>query len=80
MLGLAAYNGGPSRIARLARDNPRLSEDELFESIPLFETRDYVAGSCSTRIRTRSCIRRSVYQDPCGTTRIEQPICRSAYG
>jgi soluble lytic murein transglycosylase-like protein len=42
VLGLAAYNGGPSRIARLARDNPRLSEDELFESIPIFETRDYV--------------------------------------
>ena len=42
VLGLAAYNGGPSRIARLARENPRLSEDELFESIPLFETRDYV--------------------------------------
>jgi soluble lytic murein transglycosylase len=42
VLGLAAYNGGPSRIARLARENPRLAEDELFESIPLFETRDYV--------------------------------------
>ena len=42
MLGLAAYNGGPSRIARLARENPRLAEDELFESIPIFETRDYV--------------------------------------
>ncbi|HKD20284.1 MAG TPA: transglycosylase SLT domain-containing protein [Thermoanaerobaculia bacterium] len=42
VLGLAAYNGGPSRIARLARDNPRLSEDELFESIPIYETRDYV--------------------------------------
>ncbi len=42
VLGLAAYNGGPSRIARLARENPRLSEDELFETIPFFETRDYV--------------------------------------
>ena len=42
VLGLAAYNGGPSRIARLARENPRLSEDELFETIPIFETRDYV--------------------------------------
>jgi soluble lytic murein transglycosylase len=42
VLALAAYNGGPSRIARVARENPRLSEDELFESIPLFETRDYV--------------------------------------
>ena len=42
VLGLAAYNGGPSRIARLERDNPRLAEDELFESIPIYETRDYV--------------------------------------
>ncbi len=42
ILALAAYNGGPSRIARIARENPRLSEDELFETIPLFETRDYV--------------------------------------
>ena len=42
ILALAAYNGGPSRIARIARDNPRLAEDELFESIPIFETRDYV--------------------------------------
>ena len=42
ILALAAYNGGPSRIARIARENPRLAEDELFETIPLFETRDYV--------------------------------------
>ncbi len=42
VMALAAYNGGPSRIARVARENPRLAEDELFESIPYFETRDYV--------------------------------------
>jgi soluble lytic murein transglycosylase len=42
ILALAAYNGGPSRIARIVRENPRLSEDELFESIPLWESRDYV--------------------------------------
>ncbi len=42
VLALAAYNGGPSRIARIARESPRLAEDELFETIPVFETRDYV--------------------------------------
>jgi soluble lytic murein transglycosylase-like protein len=42
ILALAAYNGGPSRIARVVRENPGLPEDELFESIPLYETRDYV--------------------------------------
>jgi soluble lytic murein transglycosylase len=42
ILALAAYNGGPTRIARIVRQNPRLAEDELFESIPLYETRDYV--------------------------------------
>ncbi|MEX0880505.1 MAG: transglycosylase SLT domain-containing protein [Thermoanaerobaculia bacterium] len=42
LLALAAYNGGPTRIARVLRENPSLPEDELFESIPLFETRDYV--------------------------------------
>ena len=42
VLALAAYNGGPSRIAHIARENPRLAEDELFETIPVFETRDYV--------------------------------------
>jgi soluble lytic murein transglycosylase-like protein len=42
LLALAAYNGGPSRIARVVRENPRLDEDELFETIPVYETRDYV--------------------------------------
>ncbi len=42
LLALAAYNGGPTRIARLIRENPGLPEDELFESIPFYETRDYV--------------------------------------
>ena len=42
---LVAYVEGddaPAGIARLVRDNPGLPEDELFESIPLYETRDYV--------------------------------------
>ena len=42
LLALAAYNGGPTRVARLIRENQRLDEDELFESIPYYETRDYI--------------------------------------
>jgi soluble lytic murein transglycosylase len=42
ILALAAYNGGPTRIARTVRENPGRAEDEIFESIPFFETRDYV--------------------------------------
>jgi soluble lytic murein transglycosylase len=42
VLALAAYNGGPTRIARLVRESAGRPEDELFESIPLYETRDYV--------------------------------------
>ena len=42
VLALAAYNGGPTRIARLVRESPGRPEDEIFESIPLYETRDYV--------------------------------------
>ena len=42
VLALAAYNGGPTRIARVVRESPGRPEDEIFESIPLFETRDYV--------------------------------------
>ncbi|MCA1581013.1 MAG: lytic transglycosylase domain-containing protein [Acidobacteria bacterium] len=39
---LAAYNGGPTRMARVLRENPGLPDDEVFESHPAFETRDYV--------------------------------------
>lgn len=42
VFALAAYNGGPTRMARVLRSNPRLREDELFESHPAFESRDYV--------------------------------------
>ncbi len=42
MWALAAYNGGPGRMAGLLRDNPGLEEDELFESHPAYESRDYV--------------------------------------
>jgi soluble lytic murein transglycosylase len=41
-MALAAYNGGPTRIHRIARENAGRSEDEVFETIPLYETRDYV--------------------------------------
>jgi len=39
---LAAYNGGPSRMARVLKENRGRSEDEIFESHPAHETRDYV--------------------------------------
>jgi len=39
---LAAYNGGPARIEKLMQENPGRSEDELLETHPAFETRDYV--------------------------------------
>jgi soluble lytic murein transglycosylase len=41
-MALAAYNGGPTRIHRVERENAGRSEDEIFETIPLYETRDYV--------------------------------------
>ncbi len=39
---LAAYNGGPSRMARVIRENQNRSDDEVFETHPAYETRDYV--------------------------------------
>jgi soluble lytic murein transglycosylase-like protein len=39
---LAAYNGGPGRMARVLHENPNRPEDEIFESHPAYETRDYV--------------------------------------
>jgi soluble lytic murein transglycosylase-like protein len=39
---LAAYNGGPGRMARVLHENPNRQEDEIFESHPAYETRDYV--------------------------------------
>jgi len=39
---LAAYNGGPTRMARVLKENAGLPEDEIFESHPAYETRDYV--------------------------------------
>ena len=39
---LAAYNGGPTRMARLLGENPNRPADEVFESHPAYETRDYV--------------------------------------
>jgi soluble lytic murein transglycosylase-like protein len=42
MWALAAYNGGPTRMARVLRENAGLPDDEIFESHPVYETRDYV--------------------------------------
>ena len=42
IFALAAYNGGPTRMARILRENPDLQDDELLESHPFYETREYV--------------------------------------
>jgi soluble lytic murein transglycosylase len=42
LYALAAYNGGPTRMERLLKENPGRPEDEIFESHPASETRDYV--------------------------------------
>jgi soluble lytic murein transglycosylase len=39
---LAAYNGGPGRMANVLGQNRGLAEDEVFESHPAWESRDYV--------------------------------------
>jgi soluble lytic murein transglycosylase len=39
---LAAYNGGPARMQRVLAENRGRPEDEILESHPLAETRDYV--------------------------------------
>jgi soluble lytic murein transglycosylase len=39
---LAAYNGGPTRMQRVLAENRGRAEDEILESHPLPETRDYV--------------------------------------
>jgi soluble lytic murein transglycosylase len=39
---LAAYNGGPARMQRVLSENRGRQEDEILESHPLAETRDYV--------------------------------------
>jgi len=40
----AAYNGGPSRVARWVRQSPSAEIEDWVESIPLSETRLYVQG------------------------------------
>jgi soluble lytic murein transglycosylase len=42
IFALAAYNGGPGRMASVLAGNPGLEEDEIFESHPAGESRDYV--------------------------------------
>ena len=39
---LAAYNGGPARMQRVLDENVGRPEDEVIESHPFAETRDYV--------------------------------------
>ena len=39
---LAAYNGGPARMQRVLDENVGRPEDEIIESHPFAETRDYV--------------------------------------
>jgi soluble lytic murein transglycosylase-like protein len=39
---LAAYNGGPTRMSRVLQNNRGRGEDEILESHPFHETRDYV--------------------------------------
>jgi soluble lytic murein transglycosylase len=42
LYALAAYNGGPARMNRVLAENRGRSEDEILESHPFAETRDYV--------------------------------------
>ncbi len=42
VFALAAYNGGPTRMARVLKENSNHDDDEIFESHPAYETRDYV--------------------------------------
>jgi soluble lytic murein transglycosylase-like protein len=42
LFALAAYNGGPARMNRVLQENRGRAEDEILESHPFHETRDYV--------------------------------------
>ncbi len=42
LFALAAYNGGPTRMSRLLKERSDLDDEEIFESHPAYETRDYV--------------------------------------
>jgi soluble lytic murein transglycosylase-like protein len=42
IFALAAYNGGPGRMARVLEENGGRGQDEMLESHPFVETRDYV--------------------------------------
>lgn len=56
---LAAYNGGPNRVARLVAQSPDLETDEWVDSIPITETRLYVQGVLRNTARYRR-----IYTEP----------------
>ncbi|MGQ0503893.1 MAG: transglycosylase SLT domain-containing protein, partial [Myxococcaceae bacterium] len=57
-LAIAAYNAGPTAVAKWVKERPDLDTDELVEEIPFGETRHYVkrvlASHAAYRLLARS--------------------------